>query len=179
MNAPVTSKWKKITFSPGDTRADIDSKLLDKLVDLNFLHHSVYVIRLTGIFAIQYINEVSPVIYIGEGHFRGRLSRHRIWLRKLGKLFAEMPLEVKFCHPTDPSGSPRNKELEAHLLQLFKKKFGELPIQNKQQHKLRAGFSFATSNTGHILGPGAGKKYKWAIRALIKDPLKANQRGEA
>ena len=173
MSIPVTSKWKTITFSPGDTKSDINSKLQDKLVDLNFLHHSVYVIRLTGIFAVQYNKEISPVIYIGEGHFRGRLSRHRIWLRKLDKLFAETPLEVKFCHPTDSNDSPRNQELEAHLLQQFKKRFGELPIQNKQEHKLATGFSFAKANTGHILGPGAGRKYKWAIRALIKDPLRS------
>ena len=171
MSIPVTSKWKKITFSAGDTRSDINSKLVEKQVDLNFLHNSVYVIRLTGVFAAQYNLEVSPVIYIGEGHFRGRLSRHRIWLRRLDILFAETPLEVKFCHPCDSNGNPRNKELEAHLLQEFKKRFGELPIQNKQAHKLAPGFSFAKTNTGHILGPGAGRKYNWAIRALVKDPL--------
>ena len=169
----VKSKWKKIRFAPENTRGDINEKLTKKSVDLTLLHNSVYIIRLAGAFAVDYEKAISPVLYIGEGHFRGRLVRHRKWLGKLHALIPETPIEVKFCYPSNAVGSPINKELEGYLIHEFKRRFGELPLHNERQEKVSADYSFDTSNIGHLLGPGAGKKYDWVIRPLKPRPLRS------
>ena len=168
----IKSKWKKIRFAPENTRGDINNKLTTNNVDLNLLHNSVYIIRLAGAFAVDYEKAISPVLYIGQGHFRGRLVRHRKWLGKLHALIPETPIEVKFCYPSNAAGSPLSKELEGYLLQEFKRRFGELPLHSNRQEKASPAFSFDTANIGHLLGPGAGKKYDWAIRALKANPLR-------
>ena len=171
MSENIPIQWFNLEFNPGDTFSAVTDRLkTKKRLDLSLLPNSVYVIRLAGNFAIQYPSGVSPTIYIGQGKFRGRLNAHRTWLEKLHSLVAETSLQVKFCMPRSADDKPLNRELEAFLLNSFEQTYGQKPLQNKQGGKQDESFSFHQGKIGHVIGPGAGRNYAWAIRALKANP---------
>ncbi len=171
MTEEISLKWFTMKIDPGDTHAVITDRLNSIGIDFDLLPYSVYVLRLAGKFSFDYKNERhTPVVYIGEGKFRGRINSHRKWLKKLHALISETPLEVKFCFPRGPDDVARHRELEAVLLAEFKRKFGALPLQNKQHERVISSIIFQERTLGQVLGPGSGKEFLWALR-----PLKANK----
>ena len=172
MKQNIPTKWFKISVLPNDKPSDVTRKLVEKGIDLSLLPYSVYVIRLSGSFTIDYKNGPSPTLYIGEGKFRGRLNAHRKWLGRLHSVLEATPLEVKFCFPRTIDGTPANRELEAHLLTAFKAKFLELPLQNMQKETPSKILTFNSKSNGHVIGPGAGKKFLWALRPMKRNPFK-------
>ncbi|HSI49941.1 MAG TPA: hypothetical protein VLA61_16840 [Ideonella sp.] len=170
MTEAISLKWFSMRIDPGDTTAIITGRLERKGIDLKLLPQSVYVLRLGGKFSIDYKDQRhTPVVYIGEGKFRGRINSHRKWLKRLHALVAETPLQVKFCFPRGPDEVALHRELEAFLLSEFKRKFGALPLQNKQHERVSTAVKFQEKTIGQVLGPGSGKQFLWALR-----PLKAN-----
>jgi hypothetical protein len=137
MEEAVSLRWFNLDFEPGDSIALVTEKLKEKrLLDLQALPQSVYVIRLAGNFAIEYPGGLSPVVYIGQGKFRGRLNAHRKWLEKLHNLIAQSPLQVRFCMPRSGNGVPLHKELESHLLRTFEEKYLQRPLDKMENRVL-------------------------------------------
>lgn len=171
MSEHIPLQWFNLQFNPGDTTALVTERLkTKKKLDLALLPNSVYIIRLAGNFAVDYKSGVSPTIYIGQGKFKGRLNAHRKWLGKLHSLIAETPLQIKFCTPRAADQTSLNRELEAFLLKSFEAKYGQRPLQNKQSGALNENYSFPQGKIGHVIGPGAGRNYAWAIRPLKVNP---------
>ena len=168
MSAYVTIEWKWIKLHPDDTWAMIEEKLLDSNVDIGLLSRSVYVIRVANSFAIKYPNKYSPTLYIGEGRFKQRIMSHQKWLSTIC-ILTGATLEVAICTPRVRNNKQAHKEFEAHLLNVFSTRYGSLPLQNKINEYAKFDHIYERIATTEVLGPGKGKKYKWAL-----EPLKAN-----
>lgn len=163
----IELRWYSFKLSPSDTASEVTRKLVRNGVDILDVPNSVYVIRLSSMFLIQYsMNRLSPVIYIGEGHLRERLNSHRKWLHKLQSLLPQAVFEVKVCFPRDPLKNPLNEEYESHLLQFFCKQYGQLPLRNRKQQISAGSINFSGTGRQQILGPGTGKRYTWVIKPL-------------
>jgi hypothetical protein len=169
MPAHVTIEWKWIELHPDDTWSMIEEKLSAADVKLGLLSRAVYVIRAADSFAIKYPFKYSPTLYIGEGRFKQRVTSHRKWLSAIYDLTGEFALEVAICAPRVRNNDQAHKEFEAHLLSVFSKRYGSLPLRNKNHESVRFGHIYERVATTEVLGPGQGKKYKWAL-----EPLKAN-----
>ena len=169
MSTRVTIEWKWIGLDPTDTWSVIEAKLVDAGVNLKTLPRSVYIIRAADSFAIRYPNHYSPTLYIGEGRFKQRVTSHRKWLTTIYDLTGDFPLEVAICFPRVQNNKEAHKEFEAYLLGVFFKRYGSLPLRNKNHENIRYGHVYDRIATSFVLGPGSGRKYKWAL-----EPLKAN-----
>lgn len=163
----IEVKWQSLKLTPSDTASEITRKLEKNGVDLLDIPNSVYVIRLASVFLIKYSkNGLSPVLYIGEGRLRARLNAHRKWLHKLQQLLPQAAFEVKFCFPRNSQKLPLNEEYESHLLQRFRKQYGQLPLRNRKQQLNDGGIDFSKTGRQQVLGPGTGKQYAWEIKPL-------------
>lgn len=169
MAANVKIEWFWITIHPDDTWKTTEQKLLDEGIELSKLSRCVYVIRSADSFAIRYPKKYSPTLYIGEGGFKQRVTSHRKWLASLYELAGDFQLEVAVCFPRVKNNLKAHKEFEAHLLELFYRRYGTLPLRNKQHETKHFSHTYEDNSTIYILGPGKGRKYKWAL-----EPLKAN-----
>jgi len=163
----IELRWYSFKLAPSDTASEVTRKLVRNGVDLLDVPNSVYVIRLSSMFLIQYSKDGhSPVIYIREGRLRARLNSHRKWLHKLQLLLPQAAFEVKVCFPQDSLKNPINEEYESNLLQFFCKKYGQLPLRNRKQQMNDGDINFSKTGRQQILGPGTGKRYTWAIKPL-------------
>lgn len=171
MPAHVAIEWKWIKLHPDDTWAVIEAKLSSSDVDPKKLGRSVYVIRAADSFAIKYPIKYSPTLYIGEGRFKQRITSHRKWLSAIHELTGEFDLEVAICVPRVRHNDQAYKEFEAHLLNIFLKRYGSLPLRNKNNERTRFGHTYERVATTEVLGPGKGKKYKWALEPLKTNPF--------
>lgn len=169
MVVKVAIEWKWINLHPADTWSVIEGKLSIAGVNLKQISRSVYVIRAADSFAIKYPIKYSPTLYIGEGRFKQRITSHRKWLSAIYGLAGEFNLEVAICVPRVRHNEQAYKDFEAHLLSVFSKRYGSLPLQNKNHEHTKFGHSYERIATTAVLGPGKGKKYQWAL-----EPLKAN-----
>lgn len=158
-------KWYRIGISPDDDLAEITRKLERKSLDSSLFPHSVYVVRIASGFILEYGPKLySPVVYIGQGKLRGRLTAHQKWLGALSKLLHGAPLEASFCFPCSTEKGTLHKQFEAHLLHRFKDVYGQLPLNNKKLEKLDTTAIFAKKLSGQIFSHGSGKRYSWVIR---------------
>lgn len=169
MAAKVDIKWFWLILNPTETWKTTEAKLVASGVDLKKLPKSVYVIRAADSFAIKYPYKYSPTLYIGEGRFKQRITTHRKWLTSIYDLAGEFPLEVAICFPRVRNNTIAHREFEAHLLNRFQKQYDSLPLRNKNMENAQYNHMYQKQATSEVLGPGKGKKYKWAL-----EPLKAN-----
>ena len=169
MSVSVEIEWRWINLHPADTWSVIEEKLVHAGVNLKQISRCVYVIRAADSFAIKYPIKYSPTLYIGEGRFKQRITSHRKWLSTIYNLTGEFNLEVAVCVPRVRHNESAYKNFEAHLLSVFLKRFGSLPLQNKNRENTKFGHSYERVATTAVLGPGKGKRYQWAL-----EPLKAN-----
>ncbi|MCA0311583.1 MAG: hypothetical protein LCH72_13045 [Proteobacteria bacterium] len=169
MTAHVDIQWFWLTLHPDETWKSVEAKLIESEADLNKISKSVYVIRAADSFAIKYPRKYSPVLYIGEGGFKQRITSHRKWLAAIYEIAGEFPLEVAICFPRVRNNTIAHREFEAHLLSKFLKQYGSLPLRNKINENAQYNHTYQRQATSEVLGPGKGKKYKWAL-----EPLKAN-----
>jgi hypothetical protein len=169
MAASVNIEWFWLELDLAEKWKAVEAKLVASGADLKKLSKSVYVIRAADSFAIKYPRKYSPTLYIGEGGFKQRITTHRKWLASIYELAGEFPLEVAICFPRVRNNTIAHREFEAHLLSIFLKQYGSLPLRNKNKENAQYKHTYQRQATSEVLGPGSGKKYKWAL-----EPLKAN-----
>lgn len=88
--ADVQIKWDWLQWKCSQTwKKDIFSILQSRGVSQEDLKRCVYVIKLDGLFAIEYPRGISPTVYIGEGNFEQRITQHKNWLMDLADLQGE------------------------------------------------------------------------------------------
>jgi hypothetical protein len=144
----------------------------------------VYVIRLGGEVAIDYPDDFSPVIYIGEGSAYDRVLGHADWLAPLVVSVPQLSIEVNVATITRSNNTTLYQHVEADLLAWFHKDYGALPWFNQQFEKGKEGVyeyeDEARKALRRHIGVGAGKSYKWAIKPTRNnDQFERYQKGQS
>lgn len=173
MTATVQIDWYWIGFDPKETKAKLKQRLVDVGVPMTLIDRAVYVIRLQSPFAVNYPNKHSPVLYIGEGNLLSRLVSHRKWSERMLNLGFRFPLEVACCFPRVQKNSGAYKVFEAHLLSVFFKRYGSLPLKNSIHEHKAYDHQYGRVATNMVLGPGNGTRHMWAIKPLPSNPFEA------
>gem|GEM_PF-987788 len=128
----------------------------------------VYIIRVTGAFAIRYPKQTTSAIYIGEGDPANRLlAGHSKWLANLLSTINQFGLRIEVASPRRRKTTNFYKCVEADLIELFFKKFGALPLFNKQREKKHRDKYVYRKNVKSAmlkrLSLGKGTKIKWCL----------------
>lgn len=171
MPAHVKIEWAWICVTSSDKPAVIKERLIEAGVDLTLISKAVYVVRASAGFCIDYPSRHSPVLYIGEGRFLQRLRSHLNWIKELVALPGQMPIEVAVSVPKVRNNVKAHREFEAFLLNRFFEEYGSLPLRNKNRENTRFNHTYENAVINEVLGPGKGKRYKWAIRPLKSNPF--------
>mgnify|MGYP003377418736 CR=1 FL=1 len=173
----VSLIWYCNRFSINDDLKIIMQRITENIVSGGYkpdsLARSVYVIRLSGPFLINYPKKPSPVLYIGKGHLRNRLSSHRTWIQNFYNHLKEAQFEVRYCLPRVRNNLGIEKEVEAHLIHRFIGRYGMLPINNKvlSNTKTNIRHQFTPANSLEMaISIGSGNKPHWAVSPLRSNP---------
>lgn len=169
--ANVSLIWYWNTFSVDEDMKSIMKSITEHIVSdgyrPHFLARSVYVIRLTGSFMINYPNEPSPVLYIGKGTFKNRLNSHRSWLQEFFNHLSGAKFEIRYCLPRVKNNLGVETEVEAYLHHRFVERYGMLPINNKQLGKITKTHTFTPAKAlDKAISIGRGNKPHWAMVPL-------------
>lgn len=169
----VTVQWHEVIWKEGDSWTyDIQPKLSRHKFTSTDLRHCVYVIRAAGPFAIQYGEKYSPVLYIGCGNLRQRIVAHnRKWLRDLSAIVGHSGLQIAVSVPKIRTGRYMHREMEAHLIDEFEERFGEIPLRNRihgNHNQHNEIYVFCPRNEfKKPLTVGRGRKcYRWAVKPI-------------
>jgi hypothetical protein len=138
----------------------------------------VYVIKVFGPMALRYPEGVSSTVYIGEGNPINRLSvGHLGWLSTLASSINQVGIQIDIALPRRKNFIQFYKHIEADLIGLFFKKFGALPLANRQHEvkyqRDRTGLEYekeVLQRFEHQISLGRGAKIRWTLI-----PWKANK----
>lgn len=168
MVATVKLDWECIEFRG----ADVSSwRALKKVVDLDeypglFSERAVYVIRISRPFAFQYEKGHSPVAYIGKGQAQKRLTSHiKSWIPHLSRKVPDLKIKIYFCEPCVRRLGTICEGVEADLIQRFIDRYGQRPLRNRNT-PTKAGERIYAKEEMHVLHPGKGGGYHWALTPL-------------
>jgi len=143
-------------------------RLKEQFPTLSRPEQCVYVIRLKGDVAIDYRDDFSPVIYIGEGNAAARLHSHANWIAELLVAVPNAEIEVRVADCVRKNDANLCQYIEADLIAMFFNKYRCLPWFNKQRETKHEGKRTYTDDVlkdfGARIGKVQGSNYIWAIR---------------
>lgn len=143
-------------------------RLRDQFPDLDKPEQCVYVVRLKGDVAIDYGDDFSPVIYIGEGNAATRLHNHANWIAELLVAVPNAEIEVRVADCVRKNDTKLCQYVEADLIAFFLAKYHCLPWFNKQRESKHEGMRSYTREVlrdfGQRIGKVQGSNFIWAIR---------------
>ena len=173
--AKVSLDWYWNRFSVDDDLKTIMQRTTENIARGCYkpesLARSVYVIRLAGPFLISYPKGPSPVIYIGKGQFRNRISAHRTWIRDFFDHLKHAQFEIRYCIPRVKNNLGIEKEVEAYLIHRFIERYGMLPINNKVLSNTNVYHQFIPANSlDKAISIGSGNKPHWEVCPLRSNP---------
>lgn len=169
-NSIFKIEWHWIEFGPADTWSVVLAKLRNAGISEKDLSRTVYAIRLSAKFGINYPKGVSPTLYVGEGHLKQRVDAHRKWLKEMEKIFGPLKLQLAVSTPRVRNNKIAYKEVEAALIQFFIKKYGSAPFKNSDIEYQKFDHVFEKKSLSEALMPGSGTRYYWAV-----EPTKINK----
>jgi hypothetical protein len=162
----VRIAWDKFRLDGGAHWKDVKNKIL-KTYDGTALTRCVYVLRLCGPFAIQYVNKASPTLYIGRGDLKQRVTSHLKWINELATRIQGMGFELWLCQPRVRNARNTFADFEAELLNRFYRKFGCLPMFNRRMERANRNRRYVPNKAVKAcLGFGSGRAYHWALTPL-------------
>ncbi|SEQ12300.1 hypothetical protein SAMN05216522_101266 [Rosenbergiella nectarea] len=127
----------------------------------------MYVIRLNGLFAIEYPRGISPTVYIGEGNFEQRITQHKNWLMDLAELQGEYEFLIGYCFPRAKNASKVYSEFEAMLIHEFRDIYGAAPLRNRQMEFQKSNHEFQpTREIRSAIMIGKGVRFHWAVKPM-------------
>ena len=148
------------------TKTGIRGAIVDAGARENLLDRGVYVVRLKPPFGIAYPAGHSPTLYIGEGDVPSRLYGHRKWIKRFQSMGYAFPVEVACAFPRVRKNESAYKNFEAHLLEVFFRRYGTLPLRNSIHETRHFNHSYTKVATHGIIGPGSGTKHMWSVQPL-------------
>lgn len=168
MAANIDLDWESIEFRG----ADVSSwRALKGVVDLEeheglLSNRAVYVIRVVRPFAFDYGDRYSPVAYIGKGQAQQRLTSHlKSWIPQLARKIPDLKIKVYYCEPRAPRVGRVCEGVEADLIRIFVDHYGQRPLRNRNT-PTKAGDRHYAPKALHVLHPGKGGGYHWALTPL-------------
>lgn len=172
-NVEIELDWKLIDWHPDDTWIrKTKPNLLDAGIDIKLIDRTVYVIRVNGLFCIDYPLGLSPTVYVGEGKFENRIDSNRKWAANLMDLVGTATFQVCVATPRVRNNHKAYRDCEATLLHRFQEKFGTLPLWNKQNEtKLFDHHQYNNQNLDYVLCRRSGSRYHWAVKPLPSSPF--------
>ncbi|MGQ3354434.1 MAG: hypothetical protein ACT6XY_03830 [Phreatobacter sp.] len=166
--ASVRLRWESIEFQAAEIsgwvalRKSVDAGKMAKLTS----NQAVYVIRVMRPYSFSYGNEHSPVAYIGKGKAQARITSHlKSWIPKLSNKIQGLRIKIYFCEPRVRRSGAICEQVEADLIQFFVEDFGHRPIRNLVSPSGYGLHEYQESEL-HVIRPGKGVGYHWAIRPL-------------
>jgi hypothetical protein len=171
--ATVQIKWDWLHWNCRQTWGkDVLPELQSRGVKPQDLKRCVYVIRLNGLFAIQYPRGISPTVYIGEGNFEQRITQHKNWLMDLAELQGEHEFLIGYCFPRARNASKVYSEFEAMLIHEFRDTYGAAPLRNKQMEFQRANHVFEPMDEiRSAIMNRRGGRFHWAVQPMKSSPM--------
>jgi hypothetical protein len=167
MATNVDISWTWLDWDPDYTWSKNIAPQLDEAdIPVSKLDRCVYVIRTNGLFAIDYPYKPSPAIYIGEGNFQQRLSRHKSWLGDLEDLVRDYSFCIGIAFPRVPNNSEAYKDCEAALIQKFREIHGSAPMANSHMEYRRSDYIYDEDALREAILIGKGVRFKWAIKPM-------------
>lgn len=165
---PITIKFGFSGITPEESIILVRSRLKEQFPALDKPSQCVYVVRLKGDVAIDYHNDFSPVIYIGEGNAATRLHNHANWIAELLVAVPNAQIEVRVADCVRKNDTKLCQYVEADLISLFIEKHNCLPWFNRQRESKHENKRSYTNDVSHEFGKKIGKvqgsNYIWAIR---------------
>lgn len=168
MAAAVRLKWEYVEFIASEVSGWVTFR---KAVDIDahpglFSQRAVYVIRICEPFAFDYDEKFSPVAYIGKGQAQQRITSHlKSWIPQLSKRIPGLKIRIYYCEPKVRRLGTVCEGVEADLIDRFVKRYGRRPLRNLNTPTHR-GVRTYTQSELHVLHPGKGRRYHWALRPL-------------
>lgn len=149
--------------------------ITDQWPDLARGSQCIYVIRLSGEFAVRYPHKFNPTIYIGEGNARGRLITHVNWIVPLVRSVTQIGIEVRVAEIVRRNNVKLRRNIEADMLRWFQDGHGALPWFNRQRERSREEcFDYEIEAKRSLVGGfsvGSGNNFKWAIEPTKNNPF--------
>ena len=168
MAARVKLDWKAIEFAG---RGVTSWRSLKKLVSLNdhpklFSERAVYIIRVCRPFAFDYGDRYSPVAYIGKGQAQKRITSHlKTWIPHLSTKIPDLKVKIYYCEPRVRHHGTICEGVEADLIAKFIEHYGRRPLRNRNTPTDPHERIYSPAEL-HVLHPGKGKGYHWALSPL-------------
>lgn len=172
----VALGWQRIKWMPEDSWSRKTLPELESVgITLGDLKRSVYVIRLDGEYCIDYPNSPSPTVYVGEGNFHQRITKHREWVSELKDLVNDFTFEVCIALPRVRNSTIAYKDAEAAILARFGERYGSAPLWNKQfETRCCPHYEYSPKSINDVIGMRSGSRYEWALRPLSSSPFYQN-----
>lgn len=166
--AVVQIKWDWLKWNCRQTwKKDVLPVLQSRGVSQEDLKRCVYVIRLDGLFAIEYPRGISPTVYIGEGNFEQRITQHKNWLMDLADLQGEHEFLIGYCFPRARNVSKVYSEFEAMLIHEFRDIYGAAPLRNKQMEFQKSNHEFQPiTEIRSAIMIGKGTRFHWSVKPM-------------
>jgi hypothetical protein len=165
---PIKIKFGFTGLSATHAVPIIRELIQDSWPEIRRAQQCVYVIRLKGQVAVAYGEEISPVIYIGEGDAYARLYSHAKWISTLVVSVPNVELEIHIAEVARKNLSDLYKYIEADLIEWFRQDYQQLPWFNRQRETSKTDWydyePDAKKELRSRLGIGSGSKFLWAIR---------------
>jgi len=100
-------------------------------IELRKVTQGIYIVSLAGSICIGYPNEESQVIYVGQGKIRERIKAHlKNWVAHLSESLQDMEFNIYMTEVKVPGFAEAYKDVEYDILEEFRERYGQLPIQN-------------------------------------------------
>lgn len=171
--AVVNIEWNWLHWNCRQTwKTDVLPELQRRGVKEEDLKRCVYVIRLNGLFAIEYPRGISPTVYIGEGNFEQRITQHKNWLMDLADLQGEYEFLIGYCFPRARNAAKVYSEFEAMLIHEFRDIYGAAPLRNKQMEFQKSNHEFVPADViRSAIMIGKGMRFHWAVKPMKSSPM--------
>lgn len=168
MAAAVSLKWEWMEFTAADVSGWVAFRKAVNLAERKGVlsQRAVYVIRICEPFAFDYNEAFSPVAYIGKGQFQKRITSHlKSWIPQLSKRIPGLKIRIYYCEPKVRRLGTICEGVEADLIKRFVTRYGRRPLRNLVTPN-QDGQRTYTQSQLHVLHPGKGRRYHWALRPL-------------
>jgi hypothetical protein len=165
---PISVHFGFSGITPDESVLLARRRLKEQFPYLDKPEQCVYVVRLKGDVAIDYRDDFSPVIYIGEGNAAVRLHNHANWIAELLIAVPNAQIEIRVADCVRKNDTKLCQYVEADLIALFGKKYRCLPWFNRQRETTHESQRTYTKEVltefRQKIGKVQGSKYIWAIR---------------
>jgi hypothetical protein len=166
----VSLGWKRFDISnPTGGWKGLKAQLSNEDIKFVCSRDAVYVIRLKRPFSIFYGEDThSPVIYIGKGDFKTRITSHlKNWISPLFRDVGALGFEFYVCIPLKKwSREVMSHDVEADLIWFFEEYYQKIPLKNRRREHSKKWHEYNQKEIRKAIGIGKGPGFHWALSPI-------------